>query len=368
MHKIDYIKIASLILLPISLIKKFNGVVTYFQIFYILLGIYSFFQYKLWKNKVIQTVIGIFAINIIASFLINQSANWLEYIQLGAMICLIWLIKNTYTELDFVKYSKITISIASLICIYNFMQSDNIFAFRSFFGIPRVGGIIGEPNFSAFATFLPCLIFYEKKMFKWLLIGSFPLLTVQSRSVYIAIFILIMLEMSSYLIKTKKLRFKEILLYIFLFSPFLIAITYETSSSTTKKSLVNKLSTRFYLTRYYTEQGIKHPFGVGLANGQPLYKKEGVQFREKVANEINSSNIEHAEQHSIFNQVLSEFGIIIYFFIFIGLVRYRNQIFQYINNSHISAISILVFINGINELTTFLLIAYILKNKPSELK
>lgn len=357
---IDFFKIASLILLPISLIKRVDGHTTYLQVLYLLFGLYSFYNYKLWKNKAIYVVSAGFILNILSAYYIGHRFQIFEYGQLGLLISLVWLFKEDYTDLDFIKYAKVVTVISIALSLFYILFAKNIYGYRAYFGIPRVGGIVGEPNFSAFASLIPWIIFYKNKIRKWMLISLIPLMWTESRSIFIFFFVLFTLELASKVTPKLLVKLKLLFLIFLLSTPAILAISYEFAPNKTKTFLVKKFSTRFYLANYYSKLGVKHPLGVGLANGHSHYVKKGEAFRKQVERDIKDRRIEKNEQHSIFVQILSEFGIIIYVILSTFILFKVFPMLPAIPNSLLAGFSSLVFINGLNELSTFILIGYIL--------
>lgn len=359
MKQFDYVKIISLIALPLSLVKHIESHATYFQIFYILLGAYAFFKYSLFKNHFIQIISTIFIINGATSYFFFNKIYITEYIQLGSLISLIFYLRDKYQEYDFIKYSKAITIISLVTSIINYFSPDNVFKMRSFLGIDRVGGIVGEPNFSLFAMTLPWIVFYNNKKYKWLSLISIPIFMVQSRSTYVFLIVFALLELISYA-KPKLLKASQLLFLSLLFlSPIIITLTYNSVSNKTKNFLVSKVSPRFYLTPYYLNIGVNKPLGVGLTLGRRHFIDYGEQYREKVKIEANINSVELGEQHSIYNQILSEFGIIIYIsiYLFLAFFLYKGKT-NIRTNSFIATVSLLLFINGLNELNLFVTLAY----------
>ncbi|MBT4792555.1 MAG: hypothetical protein HON90_13365 [Halobacteriovoraceae bacterium] len=359
MSRLDHIKTISLLALPLSLVKRIESHTTYFQIFYLLLGAYAFFKYSLFKKKYIQVVILIFVVNAITAYFVSGTIQFKEYIQLGSLFTLVYFIKEKYNELDFIKYAQVVTSLSILISFINFFSVNNPFKFRSFLGVDRIGGIIGEPNFSAFAMALPWIIFYNNKRFKWLFFASIPFIWVQSRAVLVFVFVFILLELINKFKPSILKNVHLVILSLFFLSPFIITATYDLAPNETKHFLVSKITPRFYLAQFYSITGFKNPFGVGLANGRSYYVENGIEFRNKVMQEASLKQVESNEQHSLFIQVLSEFGIFLYAGLAYLILLYGRQAkYKKGMSNFIPLLSILLFINGLNELTLFISFSY----------
>lgn len=371
MNKTKYFKFLPIILLALSLIKSIDGQKTYFQIFYMILGLYSFINYELWKNKIIWIISSIFILNMGIAYLVSDNVQWLEYIQLGGLISIIWYLREKFSTSEYLLYSKFVTIISLAISTFYFFFTLNIYGERSYLGIKRVAGIIGEPNYSAFALIFPWLLFYKNKNYKWLFISTISLFWTESRSIIIVILIIFIFDLIKQYAEKALPKIKSLCFLGIVISPFFVAIGYELASPSMKSKLIHSVTTRFYLTRYYVELGIKNPLGVGLSNGLYYYEKNGDIFRKQTMQIIDENPpidkskhtyVEKNEQHSIFTQLISEFGIISFLALFIYIFkssRYRPAKWESIT---IACIAACMFINGFNELTTFLLIGYQLRN------
>jgi hypothetical protein len=365
MTLVKAVKVFSLVFLPLSLVKFYSGYQTYFQIFYLLLGCYSFIKFKLWSNSKLLIISIILLLNLLNSYYLFNQVPLSEYVQLGLLISLIWYIVNEYTETDFLKYSKVVSVIALVISVLNSFDLTSVYQGRELFGIKRVAGIIGEPNFSVFAMILPWIILFKNKKYNWLFICSIPLCWTLSRSVLIFLATLFLFLVIKMMLKQKsKNIFAAIFILIYL-SPIIFATTYNNSIHRNRRKLVNQLSSRFYLSSYYTDIGIKNILGVGLSNGRKYYNQNGAAFKDEVRVALHKSDVESTEQHSLYSQVLSEFGFTIYFLLLILVLRFR-KVLSLDSPYFLAFLTIPAFINTLNELTFFLAIAYFIKDHKNK--
>lgn len=352
------------LLLSLSLIKSFERVPTYFQLIYIIIGAFVFLKNYNTLLKKTPLIYCILVINFLITFFTSPPPLVTEYIQIVSLIGVSYWITTLKDYKKFFKnYSYSTLILSTFISAHNFFISNFHFGYR-YFNFPRIGGIVGEPNFSAFALSLPLLYFLKGK--KWLPICLIllNLLLLQSRSALIFLIFLIFFTFIyslNFLSKNLKCMINKYLFIFIFMSPFVISGIYNAAGDSHKKILVKKLSTRFYLNDYYLSLGLANPLGVGLQKGQKYYKEKGESFRIKTSKKLRIKWIERAEQHSLFLQVISEFGIIIYFILFLIILKYDCLHNSYTLNS---ILVMLVFTNGLNELTLFIGFIYAyLQNK-----
>lgn len=347
------IKKKSLLLLPLSLLKRFDNIATNSQILYAFLGTYAFFKNKIWKNNFFLLFSFILLFNALIASFIPLEVQWIEYVQLTLLTSLSLYIVSEYSKKDFLYYAIITTCLSALVILANFTIGEVTYTGR-IWQINRLPGLVGEPNFSALALTLPIIIFLDQKKWFWFFFSTTQFFFLQSRASLIFFITLIILygtekKGSKKIVKVVNVFFLTLLLT----SPFLISHVYDSSNN--KLNLIKNYSTRFYLTKYYLNLGIEHPFGVGLNNGQSYYKKFGNDFRLEVSKETGLKWIERAEQHSLLNQIISEFGIVTYLFICIYIIFFVQAHFNYLI---LPILVNLLFINGLNELTLYLGICY----------
>jgi len=249
-----------------------------------------------------------------------------------------------------------------VISILNSFAPINIYDAREFLGIIRTAGIIGEPNFTAFAMLLPWIIFLKNKNYSWLVICTIPLCWTLSRSILIfavALGVFLLLKNIFKKLSTPMLLTSFVLIYL---SPIIFKMTYELSPKPIKKQLISKLSTRFYLTSFYTDVGINNLLGAGLSNGRKYFNLNGAAFKDKVRLELDTPTVEATEQHSVYSQIISEFGIVVYFLLLGIMLRFRNLL-SLESPYFLALLTVPAFINSLNELTLFVAIAYFMKKK-----
>lgn len=354
-------------LFTLSVIKRLWLKQTYSQSIYALVALFYFFSHKLFINKVYIGICLVLVANMIVGYVKFESFHYLEYLQLLSLIAISFGVFYTYNKRTYFVYARTMTTISSFITALYILIPEEHYSGRSYLGIDRIPGLIGEPNYSAIALTLPFIILHRNRNYFWLALCFANIWIVQSRGGFI--FLILYIILSSLKSNGKMQKTLSLLLILLsLMSPFIVSTIYNSSSNSFKRTLVTKVSTRFYLTDYYTSIGINNLTGTGILNSYYDYRQQGSTYREKVLNELKLNEVEANEQHSIFNQLLSDFGIIFYSMIILAFLTYLRYLYTYKSIYILSSlISPLVFANGLTELMPYIGIAYFLfLNKATE--
>lgn len=350
-------------LLPFSLIKQVYSFKTNLQVLYVIIGAYSFVQNEIYKRKLFLFLCSILAINFLIHKAYLDPEKTIKYIQVIALICVAYYAGISFSNKDFLIYAYTATLLALAISLHNYLLPYDTYKVIRFLPFERVSGIIGEPNFSAFSMILPWVIFYRNKKYLFLIVTTLLAVATQSRGVYVFFVLFLMLELINLASERARKTSAIALISVIILSPFILSLFNQNSLFNEKrKSMIDRnASSRLILSQYYTQIGSEQPFGVGLDNAYEFYKKNGDSFRKKTKKELKTW-VETNEQHSLFSQVYSEFGVVVYSILILITIYYSIRVIEIqkiILHTHIiSILSPLMFINGLYELTLYLAIGY----------
>lgn len=348
-------------ILVLSVVKRVDLHKTFSQLIYIPLGLFFYLKNVTILKPLSFIIIVFYLIDILLAYNDYIKVSY-EYIQLVSLIGIFCHFRILDMK-SVLNYLKAFLLLSFLFLIYYYAFSENSYGGGRLFFIPRTGGVVGEPNFSSFISLCLGACFLYLGNINYSLLSFFTLVFYQSRASLVSLIVFVLVFLF-YKLFRRKLKYLQMLVFVLLvISPFVISSFYKASSVDTKRRLV-KVSTRFYLTNYYSSLGVKKPLGVGLGLGRMEYVKNGEHFRNDLKTSLGLSKVELNEQHSLFNQILSEFGILRYVFVWVIIFWF---VFFYVYdeivvNFLIVIFTNLMFLNGINEVLLFISVG-ILYNK-----
>ncbi|MBT3981973.1 MAG: hypothetical protein HOE90_11500 [Bacteriovoracaceae bacterium] len=226
----------------------------------------------------------------------------------------------------------------------------------------RQYGIYGEPNFSAMLMFGVALYLIVFGFYKFSLLAIIALVFTVSKGTMLALLLFFALFS---LKKLKRLQTwaLNILMIVFLFIPLPIYMSGKMLSYPQKLFMHQLTSKRYFLFLPYIKMGIDHPLGVGYFQG-PKYianyqKSEISEFSEE-----QKARILALQQHSIFVQIFSEFGLIGYLIFSFQLwwlfkISLKNREYE-ISAAFVSVLAGFSLLNGLSEMTLYLFIGLIM--------
>jgi len=231
-------------------------------------------------------------------------------------------------------------------------------------------GIIGEPSFTGImlAGIGVILLVFKNN---WLFVFSIilVLITGNRASLFVILCSLVLVLESKIPDKVWKIGTKVFLIFL-LFYPFIFLIFHEFGGSSLKENLFALTSARSAIHSTYIEIFKSHPFGIGYFRGPSLF----LQFSNLIASSdmYNSVILKYNyEQHSLFMQVLSEFGIAGYlcFGLFnFNVVNIALNVNKRLAYGYCCLLFGFVMLNGFSEFILYFFIAIILREAIDQKK
>lgn len=343
-------------LLSLSVIKRIALKKTYLQFVFLILAI----EHYLIKRKNIKflaiSFISIFSYMLLSislrdSFTKEEISKWT---QLFIMISTIPFIYEIFIK-NIQKITYISAGLSLIEAILGKVIGYEKFANQIFsITIPRVQGIVGEPNFSALFLFTLFVLNKEKSRY-WLL--PFILLT-GSKTTILLILIFLIVSKAPLLVKNiiRKIAIGGFILY-----PLISYCAFKYSNNETRAYLTKLTSHRFAIHYIYVSSSFENLFGDGMVTNVNRVHNERPQ---EVRDFLSSSKLDlvKGEQHSLPIEVLYKLGFLP--FLIFGLYLFVNQKSLALGTTFIMLN--LINLNGMSELSTFLILSMIFKDTIDE--
>jgi hypothetical protein len=352
----------------LCVLKRPFGVPLYLNILPILVG----FTYLLVARKISKVFYPLLAMYGIGLIVAIYYSDYKSIARLGQAICMI----GVSMQVALWEKEKILFFIRSLLILFGsyyilefFFPTGNYLREIGGLSLIRLQGPIGEVNYSAIIVCglgLMALLFNKTN----LLIASFViLLTSLSRTASLVLVIGSILFFFFRKFKNGTLvRYFNLFFFIVLASmPLTIFLISKFGSIELVRFLETVSSGRYFLYLPYVDMGIDNFFGMGYFRGWNNYHLY-LEPHLDLANSIRGHQLN--EQHSIFIQVFSEFGIAGYglFLYFLNCLRKRVLIIH----DQLSFTFLLLillgysFFNGLNEMILYVSIGIGLNLKLSK--
>jgi len=352
-------------LIPLGVIKRISGVKIYLNVIPVIFGIYYWVRYRKFDNFFLPLLI-IIIINLYPTLTGDNLTVGL--LRLGQFIALIGFTNYLIYKVE-LKYFLQFICIWEIISIVLFVANElyqfDSYGDKSFLGFNRFSFIVGEPNFSGLLYFSSFLIKINLKKYWSSSISIILMLLTFSRGIALGLTVFILL----YVLYKLSEKYFKIIIYILGISIICYPVTLYAFSKLADASMQMyflSLSPRYYLHLAYINMFLDNPFfGVGYRSGINYLPEYIYGLKTHlIINLQYFSPLEISEQHSLFIQVLSEFGAISY--LIFGLFLYK-LFSMALKHSEILAISCLsfsvslLFLNCLSEMSFYMFIAFIIK-------
>lgn len=348
----------------LGILKAPLGIKLYLNIIPILIGAYTIIKNKRWAISSFHLLYLMLFIN---GLMLTFNKDLYSIARLGQVVCLsgfsLSLVKWNKKELkNFFLYTLLISTIAFLIEIVWYGPVGEP---KHFFGflVSRYNGPVGESNYSAILIAgIGLLSLYKKYwyFFAWALVLLFY---TASRTGALVLSVGLLLYIIFLIIDIKyKRMFNRTFLIALLLSPFIIILFNKYANIDYKITVENISNGRYFLFIPYLDMGLDNIFGVGYFNGRLLYPT----YLEPIKSLVDSiRGHQMNEQHNIFIQVFSEFGVIGYMIFILFLFKVYIDLSKKCDEEFIMLFFVLLFgysfLNGLNDMIIYFFIGLGLK-------
>ena len=345
------------ILLALSVLKVPLGIKLFLNIIPVLIGLFYIVKQRRVDRFIAPALIMIFLNMVLGIYL----KDWMTLIRLGQLTCMLGF---SYFICDWINEERLL-----LVCRYMIIISCITFILEIFFKgavsakhiafnfyLPRFEGPMGESNFTAIIFAVCSMVFFHYK--KWMFSGLSFILIVLCASRTSAIMVLLFIIFNLMFLKRRDyLRYVAGVMFFFmLISPFMIWLIERYADLPIRSALERASAGRYYLQVAYVDMGIKNILGVGYFNGWNQFMEYLTPYLPIVDSIRTHQN---NEQHSIFIQVFSEFGVIGYLFFIWQILNVCKMIMKQ-NAELLFLISVVFFgycfLNGLSDFILYLVI------------
>lgn len=349
-------------LLPFFILKQPFSLPLYFNALAPIFGFIYIFKYK----KIYACYIPIFIMiicNVVVCIYTARISSIFRLLQLTLILFFSMYLIKVLKKYDIFLILKIMLIFIILVFILEVYMGNNA-GYRDFFGfyLPRYRGVIGEFNFTALLLTGIGLLFATKKIYYYSAISFLFIIFTANRSFIISLFLFIFLSIISKINKRVSVYFGCLyILFIFLY-PFLI-LGVDRILDIDNKILIDDFSSlRYQLHVAYANMGFdNYGFGIGYFNGKNLILDSEYLLHLNALERMNLI----LEQHNLFLQVFSEFGVIGYILFCAFIIYILRKAILTNHNLFIAFISLLtscLFVNALHELIIYIYISFILKD------
>ena len=355
------------VVLALSILKMPFGIKVYLNIIPVLIGLYYIL-----KNKKIEKSFLALCLMLLMGFGVSLYHQDIKSIaRLGQVLCMIGF--ATYLSeiktFNLEKFLRYLFGISLIVFLIEFFFFKSPLPTRDFLGyeVSRYNGPVGEVNYSSiFLSLAGVLALFENRK-RYYFLSCFILLFTYSRTGFLLLsFGLLLFLLNHYVHKAKlKFWFNNLVALTLFLAPVFIFLVDKNSSMEIKIWLEKASNGRFYLSVPYINMGFDNPLGIGYFRGWSNYAEYLAPIKSLV-DSIRNSQIN--EQHSIFIQVFSEFGVAGYLI----FISFLSLLFKKVRSLHGEAeISLLLcalagysLLNGLNDTILYLVFAYSLRTSP----
>lgn len=286
---------------PLAILKQPFQKKLYLQGLFPLLGLYNLTVARSFsKTELILYILPLYGFVLAA--LNGSLAQAVRSFQLALIISAFhWICRKMddaklFHWLKIIAVSTLTLSIVEFLFFDPYVQG-----FQVENGLPfdRYGGVLGEPNYSAFISICSILLFAYLRKYWWVLLHIPPLLLVGSRTGYACLAIFLLAQLVSLFNYRKLLAFLSSLFIVVYSGLPLVVHRFDAWLPTGWFEKANYiLSERLSVSVAYSLMFWRHPWGVGYFNGKEALKLEDHFFPLAFSQ----------QQHSLMLQILSELG------------------------------------------------------------
>lgn len=334
----------------------FTFVIKIFKLHFIapVFGIVEFFK----NPKLCHIVLFLLSI-LLLNFLLIDQLDYFTYglraVQLvGLFLTFNFLIINSMV-IDYVKGAKFVLICSVLILIVDILLERYALSSKFIFNIQigrRYLGVSGEPNFSGFLLLVITLILFYYRSYRLVLLSIVTLFFTGSRASLLSLFLFVVLICFDRVLSQKMI--KRLIVLIFLLgtlSSVFIGFSMQHLSKKNKGILKYASSERSELYKSYINLFFEAPLlGHGYTNSAAKYKKNPSKYGFH----------KPLEQHSLYLQILTDFGLILFTVIYFLLLRLLIILPNKIGIFLLPALMNISFINAINEPILYIYLAFIM--------
>ena len=346
-------------ILPFLVIKQPCFYAIYLNFLASVVGVIYMLNYR----KIFKEYIFIFLMVFIGflTSIYNESIfSFLRLCQLVTLQFFSMYLVLVFAKYDCLKICKFILLLATIVFAFEIAFFDNS-GFRNFFGLqlPRYRGIIGEYNFTALLLTGIGFLFYNNKRYFLFFVSFSSILLTANRSFIGALFLFFLFIITLRINKRVAFGFGYICFYLMLLYPFIILIVDNVLDLNYKILIDNFSSLRYQLHVAYAYMGFDNfGFGAGYFNGKNLILDSKFLLRIGALYYNNFA----LEQHNLFLQVFSEFGIIGYscFCLFMMTIVNKAKNTDRLFFAFISFLFCCLFVNALHEIVIYIYIAYII--------
>lgn len=180
--------------------------------------------------------------------------------------------------------------------------------------VSRLEGIVGESNYSGLLCAIVTASIWVRRRSWWCALGLVTVLLTSSR---VALIVLVLAATIGLFVKLPQRlgrRLLQVFLLLLLSYPFILFGTEHLTTIEQQRWINQIYSARFSIHLSYLAMFFEHPFGVGYFHGPELFAQYA-GLGSKLMLSGHTYPIDHApvyQQHGLFIQVLSEFGVLGY--------------------------------------------------------
>ncbi len=295
-------------LLAFSIIKAPSGIKLYLNIIPILLGFVFFLKTKR-VNPLFLPLLLLLGFGTVRSLTLMDISGVLRLGQVFCLIAFASMAKNWISIDGLHRFARVMLYLGFILLLHEYFFLGSIIGKTIFgFEIYRYNGPVGESNYSALLFAFTSLIFILKKDWLHFVITLGCIYLCVSRTALLMILFFAVLLLLKFLIKDKLRILLKGFALILCSTPLAIWMAFKLAPLEYLQVLERFSSGRIFLFIPYVDMGLDQLFGVGYFNGWDRYEEYMQRFMHIDTGRDRQIN----EQHNIFIQVFSEFGLILY--------------------------------------------------------
>lgn len=355
-------------LTALAVIKKFSSHKTYLQIIAVVTG----YLQLLLNPRLLKPLLPLFimlGVNLLVMF--HSGFNIVQMGRLAQLLGMIGFCQFFVFQFNEEDESKLInlweiFSILYFVLEWMYVKESGLYS-KYIPGLRRFYLITGEMNFSAIFYLMLMLVSFHLKKYRTFTVATIFQILAGSRSGLVGVLCFILFLLAK---KTSKTFFK-VLVWVSLFGmlsyPFALLTSDYFFNPAQKRVLSIASSNRYYLHLIYAKLGIQNPLGVGYFQGvesiKNFYDNNPNYVQNKLEDPLQRPQL--AEQHSLFIQIFSEFGLVGYL-LFCGCLLQMSLILYSRERWDLFVIlfpflSACMFLNVLHEVALYFLLAYVLK-------
>lgn len=364
----EILSIKIFILIPFSFVKRINKYQVFLQLLAPVLGYMLFIsdkdRLKILKSEY-SLLLLLVTINLIP-FLANPSLHYFfRLTQLLGIYLLGFCFISRITRENLLGFVRLVELLTIILILCQLLFGEPLWTREVFdFNIIRLGGIIGEPNYSAALMFGVMAINIYYKEYRRALLDLALLITTLSRTALVVVFLYALLCFVTVIFRKKLVGyFITFCLGLLLFYPYLLSPFNQMVDIDIRNKLNNITASRLIIASSYAERARLSFFGAGY-----------FQFDNRIVPEMMSKNVRQLyniwsnkeklkEQHSMIIQVFTDFGVFghLIFSVFILLIdRKAKSVSSIIQLTWFCIVMLFSFINGMNEIIIYFWASFII--------